>query len=313
VQDAQEIVTAVQQTLQIKTISMDAGRHMLFLRDTVGKVIAARQIIADLSRFRGEVEVDIELLAVTKTSSLGIGLTLPNTSSIVNFGNFLQNAVSPGNLTSFLSFGGGKTLFGLGVTSAQAFATLARSTADSVFSAQMVGLDGQPATLHVGDRYPIITNAYVGSTAGTTGTVYAPPPTVNFEDLGLALKITPSVHLGGEMSLDIEAEYKVLGSLNSTGIPIISQRKFKGTVRLNNGEWAVIAGLTQDSDTHSVGGIAGLANIPLLGRLFRKDSYEKDSTETLLVLKPRVIESPPSEFPTHTLWVGTEGKPITVY
>ncbi len=312
VQDAQEIVTAVQQTLQIKTIAMDPGRHMVFLRDSVGKVTAARQIVADLSRLRAQVEVDIELLAVTKTSTLGIGLTLPNATSIVNFGNFLQNAVSPGNMTNFLTFGGGKTLFGLGVTSAEAFATLARSSTDSVFSAQVVTLDGQPATLHVGDRYPIITNAYVGATAGT-GTVYTPPPTVNFEDLGLVLKITPSVHLGGEMTLDVEAEFKVLGSLNSTGIPTISQRKFKGQVRLDSGEWAVLAGLTQDADTHSVGGIAGLASIPVVGRLFRTDNYEKDSTETLLVLKPRLIDLPPSEFPTHPLWVGTDSKPLAVY
>ena len=218
IQDAQEIVTAVQQTLQIKTISMDAGRHMVFLRDSVAKVIAARQIFEDLSRLRAQVEVDVELLAVTKTSSLGIGLTLPNSTTIANFGNFLQNAVSPGGMTNFLTFGGGKTLFGLGVASAQAFATLARSSTDTVFSSQMVTLDGQPATLHVGERYPIITNQYVGVPTGTTGQVYAPPPTVNFQDLGLVLKVTPSVHAGGEITLDVEADYTVLGELGLAGM-----------------------------------------------------------------------------------------------
>ncbi len=57
----------------------------------------------------------------------------------------------------------------------------------------------------------------------------------------------------------------------------------------------MIAGLTQITDSHTVGGIAGLASIPILGRLFRNDDYEKDSTETLLVLKPRLIDLPPSE------------------
>ena len=84
-------------------------------------------------------------------------------------------------------------------------------------------------------------------------------------------------------------------------------------MRLAAGQWAVIAGLTQTTDSHSVGGIAGLASIPLLGRLFRNDTIENDSTETLMVLKPRLIELPPWEFVTHQLWVGTEGRPIAVY
>jgi general secretion pathway protein D len=313
VQDAQEMVTAVQQTLQIKTISMDPGRHMVFLRDSVGKVIAARQIFADLSRLRAQVEVDVELISVTKDSALGIGLTLPNSTTLVNFGNFLQNAVSPGGMTNFLTFGGGKTLFGLGVASAQAFATLARSSTDTTFSSQVQTLDGQPVTLHVGERYPIITNTYVGSTAGTTGQVFQPPPTVNFEDLGLALKLTPSVHAGGEMTLDIDAAYTVLGNLNGQGIPTISQRKYVGKVRLNSDEWAVIAGLTQESDTHSISGIPGLSNIPAVGRIFRNDNYSTDHTETLIVLKPRLVNLPPWETPTHAVWVGTESKPIDSY
>jgi general secretion pathway protein D len=313
VQDAQEMVTAVQQTLQIKTLSMDPGRHMVFLRDSVGKVIAARQIFADLSRLRAQVEVDVQLLSVTKDSSLGIGLTLPNASTIVNFGNFLQNAVSPAGFSQFLSFGGGKTLFGLGVASAQAFATLARSSTDTVFSSQVMTLDGQPATLHVGERYPVITNTYIGTTTGTTGQVFAPPPTVNFEDLGLTLKITPSVHAGGEMTLDIDAAYTVLGNLNAAGIPTISQRKYQGKVRVNSDEWVVIAGLTQETDSHSISGIAGLARIPGAGRLFRNDNYATDTTETLIVLKPRMVNLPPWETPTHMVWVGTESKPIDSY
>ncbi len=89
-------------------------------------------------------------------------------------------------------------------------------------------LDGQAATLHVGSRYPIITNTYVGNTAGSVGTVYTPPPTVNYEDLGLVLKVTPSLHDGGEMTLDLDTEFKVLGAQTSSGIPIIANRKYHG-------------------------------------------------------------------------------------
>lgn len=313
VQEAQEIVTAVQQVLQMKSIAVDPGRHLIYLRDAVSKVIAARQIVADLSRARAQVEIEVELLTVSKTSALGMGLTLPNSTTLVNFGHFLGNTFSPGNFTQFATFGGGASLFGLGVTAAQAFATVANTSSASIFSSDLVSLDGQAATLSVGQRYPIITNQYVGQTAGTTGTVYTPPPTVNFEDLGLVLKITPTVHDGGEMTLDIDAAYKVLGALNANGIPTIAQNKYTGKVRLGPDEWAVVAGLTEQDETATKSGFPWLSRIPWIGRLFRNDTVNKNSTETLLVLKPRLINLPPWDYPTHELWVGTENKPISVY
>jgi general secretion pathway protein D len=84
-------------------------------------------------------------------------------------------------------------------------------------------------------------------------------------------------------------------------------------VRLASDQWAVIAGLTEDSRSLASTGVAGLARIPLVGHLFRQDTYSKDRTELMIVLKPRVVDLPPWEFATQTLWVGTEGKPLPVY
>ena len=162
VQDAQEIMTAVQQTLEIRRIQIDPARRQVFIRDSVAKVILARKLFNELSRLRSQAEVEVQLLTVTKDSSLEIGLTLPNSASIVNFGNFLQNAVSPAGFAQFLAFGGGKTLFGLGVANAQLFALLTKSSAQTLLSAQMTAVDGQPASLNVGSRYPIATAQYLG-------------------------------------------------------------------------------------------------------------------------------------------------------
>jgi general secretion pathway protein D len=311
VQDAQEIVTAVQQTLEIRRIQVDPGRRQVIIRDSVGKVLLARKLFSELSRLRAQVEVEVQLLTVTKDSSLEIGLTLPNSASIVNFGNFLQNAISAAGFSSFLTFGGGKTLFGLGVASAQLFATLTNSDADSLLTAQMVALDGQAASLNVGERYPIATAQYMGATGPTLTT---PTPTVTYEDIGLVLKVTPTVHDANEMSLDIDAAFTTLGATAAgSNIPAIAQRKFQGKVRLHEGEWAVVAGLAQTTDSINTSGILGLASIPILGRLFRTDSTEKDSDQTLLVLKPRLINLPPWEIPVSTVQVGSEGRPISIY
>ena len=312
VQDAQEILTAVQQTLEIRRMVVDPGRHTVFLRDTVSKATAARQLFTDLSRLRAQVEVEIELLSVNRHSSLSIGLNLQNASGIFPLGNFLNSTPSVGTFANLLTFGGGKTLFGLGIADAQAFATLARSSTQSVLRSEIVTLDGLPGSLHVGDHYPLISNGYYGQASGT-GTVYTPPPTINFVDLGLVIKVTPSVHEGGEITLDIDAQFSVLGTQGSNDIPSISQRKYTGKVRLGKGEWGVIAGLATESHSVAANGIPVLASIPILGRLFRSDTIADDDIQILLVLKPRVVDLPPWDLPVRTLWVGTEGKPLSLY
>ena len=119
-------------------------------------------------------EIDVELMTLTKNSSLGIGLALPNSSAIVNFGSFLQSTISPAGFAQFLAFGGGKTLFGIGVASAQVLATLSRSSTETLLNAQVVALDGQAASLNVGTRYPIATAQYLGATGPTLTTRQRP-------------------------------------------------------------------------------------------------------------------------------------------
>jgi general secretion pathway protein D len=311
-QDAQEIVTAVQQTLEIRRIQADPLKRTVYVRDSVPKVLAARQLFQNLSRLRGQIEVDVQLISIDKSTTTNLGVNLPTSSEILNFGNFLHNVPSLGSFAQFATFGGGKTLFGIGVASAEAFALVTRSDSRTVLLSQIVTLDGQAGSLHVGDRYPIITNGYYGNTSGT-GTVYTPPPTVNFVDLGLVLKVTPAMHEDGEMTLDVDAQFNVLGPTAANNIPAINQNKYTGKVRLASDEWAVIAGLTQDDRSTAVNGVAGLARIPLIGHLFRQDTYSKNHSEVWIVLKPHVIDLPPWEFPTQELWVGTESKPLPVY
>jgi len=309
-QDAQELMEAVRQALDIRRAVTDPGRHLVFLRDQAAKVMVARQMFYDLSQIRAQVSIDVELLAVDRNSSLQYGMSLPNQFSIVNF----QGPVSlPNALRAVEHLTGSATPLALGITQAAAFATLARSSATTLLDAQIVSLDGQAATLHVGDRYPIATNLYVGSTSGV-GQVYTPPPTVNFEDLGLVIKVTPEVNQDHDISLDLDAAFKQLGASSPVGgIPIIINRQFTGKVRLRQGEWAVIAGLVQTLETETRSGIPGLMDIPFLGKLFSQNQTERDSSQMLLVLKPHLMTPAPWDQMAKGIWVGTETRPLTVF
>jgi general secretion pathway protein D len=305
-QEAQELATAVQQTLEIRRISLDATRRVVYFRDSAAKVFAAREMFAALSRLRAQVVVDVEFLSVSKTSSLGYGLTLPTSASITYLGSL------PGTPTVHWSGFPPLSLFGVGIGNTAVLATLGRTSAMSLLETQVVALDGQAVTFKMGDRYPVVTSIFSGASgpAQASGTI----PPISYIDLGLGLKLTAAVHERNEVSLDIDADFKSLGAGSVNGIPVIADQQYQGKVRLEAGEWAIVAGLLQVTHTNNPTGIAGLSSIPVLGNLFRSQTREDDRNEILLVLKPRIVALPPWESaPLKPIWMGTESRPITVF
>jgi general secretion pathway protein D len=318
VQDATEMMTAVSQSLEIRKFSLDPAKRVVYMRDQVTKIVAARAMFADLSRLRAQVEVDVEFLEVTKSSALGYGLQLPSSSALVSFSSFLNNVpASVNNLSSFLTFGGGATFFGIGIASSSILATFTKSDSDVILKSQIVTLDGQAATLHVGEKYPLVTATYSGGSSNQVGQGFASgltaPPSVTFEDLGLVLKVTPAVHDGGEVTLEISSEFKVLGATDANGNPAISTRKYEGKVRLRLDESAIVAGLLGTVEGETINGIAGVSSIPLIGRLLRTNNINKSSDQILLVLRPHLLNVPPWEFGSTPIWLGTETKPLTLF
>ena len=314
IQEAQEMARGVQQLFEIQKFAIDGTRRMVLLRDRYSKIMPARLLFIELLLHRPQVVIDVEFIEVNRQSSKNFGLNLQNMTQIVNFGTFMNNVpniMSGLTAANFATFGGGATLFGMAITSSSLFASMSTSNSTIKLDSQIRSLDGQPATFHVGDRYPIITQGYFGEipTQGNQ-TVYRPPPTIQFEDLGLTLKVTPRIHNGDEVTLDVDSEFKVLTTQTVNGIPVISNRKYAGQVRLKNGEWAVCAGLISTTDSKGYTGIAGLSQIPAAGWALRSNQLSKMNSQILLVLKPRIVNLGPSEYVTKDIWVGTETKPL---
>ncbi|HEX4594735.1 MAG TPA: type II and III secretion system protein [Bryobacteraceae bacterium] len=304
VQELQEISTGVRGTLDMTRLMVDTQRHLILVRDRVTKVRLAEKLLQDLLRPRAQVAIEVEILTTDQSSALSYGLSLQSSFQLVNFST-KKNLLSsiPSGVANFMTFGGGASLLGFGVTNAELFASVSKASASTVLNSEIVALDGLPSTLHVGDKYPLVTNSYIGNTSGG-GTVFTPPPTFTFEDLGLVLKVTPHIHGADEVTLDIDAEFKLLGATSVDGIPVISSRKYESKTRVMTGEWAVLAGLMSSSEARTITGIPILSMIPLL----RKNDINKDYGQTLIVLKPHLLIPSPSESPTWRAWSGTETK-----
>ncbi len=309
-QELTEVVTLVRQASNIEKVAWDTSANRVVMRDRISRVVPAVELMHQLLDYRPEVMVDLQFIQVSESDLKNYGFNVTDTISAYYLGKVLNSAApSLTGVTNLMAFGGGRTLIGLGVAQAQAMFNENMTTSSSLYQAQIRSLAGMPATIHVGEKYPVLTGGYFGNVPAGSGTVFAPPPSFTYENLGLELKVTPFVHGMGEVSLGVETSFEVLSGQAINNIPVIGRRDLKSQVRLHSGEWAVIGGIMSNTDSKAVTGFEGLAQLPLLGYLFRQTSTDKERNMVLIALRPRVLSLPPDQRLTPALWVGSEARP----
>lgn len=299
VQEAQELGRTVQQVMEIQRFAIDSAQRLVIFRDRVSKARPAQVLFSQLLQSRAQVNVEFELMSAAKTSTLGLGLSVPATFPITA-------------LEKMMTLKGPLPQFALAVTGANLLARATKSEARTLFRADLLSVDGQAASLKVGEKYPIMTLGYVG-TVPDGQQAFAPPPSFTFEDLGLNIKVTPKVHDQYEVTLEVEAEFKVISGTGTNGIPVISNRKFVSRSRLRFDQAAVISGLVSRNHFKTYSGPAGIPDIPLLGSVLGtalgQSNWSDDSVQILLVMRPRLITLPPTEAVVHPIWIGSESRP----
>lgn len=300
-QDAQELARSVQQLMEIQRFGFDAAHRVIFFRDRVAKVKAAQEVLTQLMTRRPEVMLEVDLLTVGRNSTLTWGIPAPTSVHILPR---VPAAVPLTKALQFFTYGPAWGI-GVGVVSTQLLANIDTSRAENLFHTELRAEDALPAQFHIGDKYPVVTSSYTLPT-GTRGVSLPSAPVFNFEDLGLKLKITPKVHGTDEVTLDIEAEYRVLTGDAVNDIPVISTRSLKDTARLKFGEWAAVAGLVTTEEARALSGIAGISQIPILGPLLSKNTKQDTNTETILIIKPHLLSNPSTEYPTRPIWLGPD-------
>jgi hypothetical protein len=296
--DLVDVANGVRSVLTLRSFGWDSANHVVMIRDRFTRAHLAKRLLESLLVPHAQVALELQFITLDSDIIHEWGFS-PQTSfsllspltKLFNFKTILPTLVSG---TQYIAVGGGAGLFGIGVTSAEIFATYSKSTANTLYDATVVVEDGQTANLHVGEKYPIPTALYSGA-ATSAPSLYNPIGTVQQEDLGLAIKVTPHVKGNGDVGMEIEAEYKTLGTETLNTVPSVNQRKFTGSVVLQADEWAVLTGLDSSTLSRSLTGLAGLSSVPGLNQLLSQNNREKQSSETLVLLKPIIQRLPMSD------------------
>jgi general secretion pathway protein D len=150
----------------------------------------------------------------------------------------------------------------------------------------LAALDNQKATIKVGNRIPINQQTLVG------GTTNAVTTTAQYIDTGVLVQVTPHINAGGLVTLEVDAEVSTPGATTDpTVAPPINTRSVQTLLAVPTGQTMVMGGLITENNANNSAGLPGLSRIPLLGGLFGTQTLQKDRTELILFITPRVVEN----------------------
>ena len=116
-----------------------------------------------------------------------------------------------------------------------------------------------------------------------------PITSFNYENIGVNIDITPRTHHDDEVSLVLKIAVSSISGAGFGGLPTFGNREINTVIRLKDGETNLLAGLIRDEERRVLRGVAGLSDLPIIGRLFAQTQRETQETDIVLTLTPRVI------------------------
>ena len=152
---------------------------------------------------------------------------------------------------------------------------------------RLIVKSGETGTIFAGSQVPILSQRAEGvQVEGTTSIVQQ----IQYRNTGVTLNITPIVQANGLVDLAIDQQFSETRAAGAASLtPTILTRDLSTSMTLRDGQSVLMGGLISEGQSQGGSGVPGLGRIPVVGRLFRADSYQNDRTELVVMVIPYVI------------------------
>jgi hypothetical protein len=321
-----DLITSLRALFDLKSVSHNATSRTITLRGTKTALKGATQFLGQMTGERPEVMLDLQVLQLSRTYARQIGLHVPNSFNLYSLGTALSGLNSGDSVATILAqlesedssilsnplatFGGGISFFGLSLDQLSAGLSVNESFVRALDHVQLRASQGKDAIFKMGSRYPIVTSSYSSITGSLSASTLqslglsssqisaltsasgSTIPSVSYEDIGLVLKAKPLVHGNSDVSLDLEIQFRNLGTTTVNGNPIILNREYKGGTLLKEGATAVIAGMITETEEKSLNGLPAFSSVAGLGALTSQRSKQEEDDELLILITPYVVDGP---------------------
>jgi len=300
--DAKTTASMIRSLVKTKDVFIDEKLNLVMIRDTPDAVRMAERLVANQDLAEPEVMLEVEVMEVGSNVLHDLGIRYPSSVSFSLVG-------SSGTAGSFtLREWQNRSSDLVRVTVSDPFLAFNfRNQLDRqnlLANPRIRVKNKDKAKVHIGDKVPVITTT-------TTSTGFA-AETVTYLDVGLKLEVEPTIFLEDEVGIKVGLEVsniaREIRSPTGTLTYQVGTRNAATTLRLKDGETQILAGLISDEDRKTANQVPGLGDLPVVGRLFGSHLDNRNKTEIVLLITPRLVRNLArpelrfEEFPS-----GTEG------
>lgn len=296
-------------TVGSASVSVDPETRQLIVIADEETQTQIGQVITNLDRPKPQVLIKVVFLEVTYNNALDIGIeggfTRDTGNNVTAAGANVFGLSGLGSVATNVQLNSmGLPVSGFGTTPPgsglyQVLGTDYQATLRAIATAgktevlsrpSILARSSQPATITVGQSVPLITNVRYDNFGNAINSV-------NYEDIGIILRVTPFISGDGMVEMIVAPEISSLTDQTvaiSTGVsvPVIAKRSADTVVVTPNGQTVIIGGLMQNNKTGSDSKIPFLGDIPLLGNLFKRQAKSNSKTELMIFLTPHIVNAP---------------------